>query len=90
MSQALASTSAQFGHVMFPSNIHLPAATLSRLLLQDGGPGSGWATRVFFSDDGSTAMEIAVKMALRLFATRQREGRDSGAEAATTPGDTSI
>ncbi|OBZ72617.1 Bifunctional dethiobiotin synthetase/7,8-diamino-pelargonic acid aminotransferase, mitochondrial [Grifola frondosa] len=36
------------------------------------GPGKGWASRVFFSDDGSTGMEVAIKMALRAFATRER------------------
>lgn len=28
---------------------------------------SGWASRVFFSDNGSTAIEIALKMAFRKF-----------------------
>ncbi|PWY99442.1 PLP-dependent transferase [Testicularia cyperi] len=28
-------------------------------------PGAGWADRVFFSDDGSTGMEVALKMALQ-------------------------
>lgn len=27
----------------------------------------GWASRVYFSDNGSTAIEIALKMALRKF-----------------------
>ena len=27
--------------------------------------GKGWASRVFFSDNGSTGMEVALKMALR-------------------------
>jgi dethiobiotin synthetase/adenosylmethionine--8-amino-7-oxononanoate aminotransferase len=50
---------------MFPENTHEPAVTLSGLLLQ--GVGRGWASRVFFSDDGSTAIEVALKMAFRKF-----------------------
>jgi dethiobiotin synthetase/adenosylmethionine--8-amino-7-oxononanoate aminotransferase len=34
--------------------------------------GQGWADRVFFSDNGSTGIEVALKMALR--ATGRRYG----------------
>ncbi|KAH8825137.1 PLP-dependent transferase [Flagelloscypha sp. PMI_526] len=44
------------------------ALRLSETLLNDG-PGKGWASRVFFSDDGSTGMEVALKMALRSYST---------------------
>lgn len=47
---------------MFPECIHEPAYTLSTLLLDTAG--KGWADRVFYSDNGSTAVEVAVKMAL--------------------------
>ncbi|KAK7265291.1 hypothetical protein RJT34_32909 [Clitoria ternatea] len=56
---------ARFGHVMFPENVHEPALNCAELLLQ--GVGKGWATRAFFSDNGSTAIEIALKMAFRKF-----------------------
>ncbi|RDX82061.1 Bifunctional dethiobiotin synthetase/7,8-diamino-pelargonic acid aminotransferase, mitochondrial, partial [Mucuna pruriens] len=56
---------ARFGHVMFPENVHEPALSCSELLLH--GVGKGWASRTYFSDNGSTAIEIALKMAFRKF-----------------------
>ncbi|KAK7388482.1 hypothetical protein VNO78_23298 [Psophocarpus tetragonolobus] len=56
---------ARFGHVMFPENVHEPALHCAELLLQ--GVGKGWASRTYFSDNGSTAIEIALKMAFRKF-----------------------
>ncbi|MFS7918184.1 putative dethiobiotin synthase, Adenosylmethionine--8-amino-7-oxononanoate transaminase [Helianthus anomalus] len=58
-------TAARYGHVMFPENVYEPALQCAELLLQ--GVGKGWASRVFFSDNGSTAIEIALKMAFRKF-----------------------
>lgn len=58
-------TAARYGHVMFPENVHEPALELAELLLE--GVGKGWASRVYFSDNGSTAVEIALKMAFRKF-----------------------
>ncbi|CAH9147974.1 unnamed protein product, partial [Cuscuta epithymum] len=55
----------RYGHVMFPENVHEPALECAELLLE--GVGKGWASRVYFSDNGSTAIEIALKMALRKF-----------------------
>lgn len=56
---------ARYGHVMFPENVHEPALRCAELLLD--GVGKGWASRTFFSDNGSTAIEIALKMAFRKF-----------------------
>uniref|UniRef100_K3YL59 Bifunctional dethiobiotin synthetase/7,8-diamino-pelargonic acid aminotransferase, mitochondrial n=1 Tax=Setaria italica TaxID=4555 RepID=K3YL59_SETIT len=56
---------ARYGHVMFPENVHEPALRAAELLL--GGVGKGWASRVYYSDNGSTAVEIALKMAFRKF-----------------------
>ncbi|XP_052200425.1 bifunctional dethiobiotin synthetase/7,8-diamino-pelargonic acid aminotransferase, mitochondrial [Diospyros lotus] len=56
---------ARFGHVMFPENVYEPALKCSELLIE--GVGKGWASRTFFSDNGSTAIEIALKMAFRKF-----------------------
>ena len=66
---AAAHSAGRFGHVMFPSATNLPALTLAEKLLSTVG--EGWANRVFFSDNGSTGMEVALKMALRSFADRE-------------------
>lgn len=57
---------ARYGHVMFPENVNEPALRCAELLL--GGVGKDWASRVYYSDNGSTAIEIALKMAFRKFA----------------------
>ncbi|XP_013733073.1 bifunctional dethiobiotin synthetase/7,8-diamino-pelargonic acid aminotransferase, mitochondrial [Brassica napus] len=73
-------TAARFGHVMFPENVYEPALKCAELLLD--GVGKGWASRVYFSDNGSTAIEIALKMAFRKFCVDHEtllefsEGRD--------------
>ncbi|GLJ26997.1 hypothetical protein SUGI_0528990 [Cryptomeria japonica] len=59
-------TIGRFGHVMYPENVYEPALRCAELLLE--GVGKGWASRVYFSDNGSTAIEIALKMAFRKFA----------------------
>ncbi|XP_048624775.1 bifunctional dethiobiotin synthetase/7,8-diamino-pelargonic acid aminotransferase, mitochondrial-like [Brassica napus] len=58
-------TAARFGHIMFPENVYEPALKCAELLLD--GVGKGWASRVYFSDNGSTAIEISLKMAFRKF-----------------------
>ncbi|KAF8150737.1 PLP-dependent transferase [Crassisporium funariophilum] len=73
---AAAKASGRYGHVMFPQAVHLPALKLAERLVNDG-PGKGWASRAFISDNGSTAMEVAIKMALRAFTSRQGENLQS-------------
>ncbi|KAF9526368.1 pyridoxal phosphate-dependent transferase [Crepidotus variabilis] len=70
---AAARASGRYGHVMFPQATHLPALQLAERLVHDG-PGKGWASRAFFSDNGSTGMEVALKMGLRAYTTRHAEG----------------
>lgn len=60
---AAAYAAGRYGHVIFPSATHEPALSLTKNLLNTVG--KGWADRVFFSDDGSTGMEVAIKMALK-------------------------
>ncbi|EEF31657.1 adenosylmethionine-8-amino-7-oxononanoate aminotransferase, putative, partial [Ricinus communis] len=55
----------RFGHVMFPENVYEPALECAELLLE--GVGRGWASRRYFSDIGSTKIEIALKMAFRKY-----------------------
>ncbi|KAF8896527.1 onanonoxo-7-onima-8-eninoihtemlysoneda [Infundibulicybe gibba] len=68
---AAARASGRYGHVMFPQATHLPALKLAERLVHDG-PGKGWASRAFFSDNGSTAMEVALKMALRAYSMKNQ------------------
>ena len=60
----------RYGHVMLASAVHAPALDISsRLLSLLANPR---LSRVFFSDNGSTGIEVALKMALR--SSSQRYG----------------
>jgi bifunctional dethiobiotin synthetase / adenosylmethionine---8-amino-7-oxononanoate aminotransferase len=63
---AAAGAAGRYGHVMFPKAIHKPALDLTERLLRSDA-NNNWASRVFFSDNGSTGMEVALKMALRAY-----------------------
>lgn len=65
---AAAHAAGRYGHVIFPMATHEPALNLTKALLMTVG--DGWADRVFFSDDGSTGMEVALKMALKTSALK--------------------
>lgn len=66
LAMAAATAAGRYGHVLFPQSVHMPALQLAEWLVENG-PGKGWASRAFFSDNGSTGMEVAIKMALRKF-----------------------
>lgn len=72
---AAANAAGRYGHVMFPQATHEPALKLAERLVHHG-PGKGWASRAFFSDDGSTGMEIALKMALRAYSVHPQNNLD--------------
>jgi adenosylmethionine-8-amino-7-oxononanoate aminotransferase len=55
-------------HVMFGGATHAPAATLAARLAAVAPPG---LTRTFFSDNGSTAVEVAIRIA---YESRQQSG----------------
>eukprot|EP00903_Cladosiphon_okamuranus_P015221 g14067.t1 len=65
MALAVAEAAGRYGHVIFPGNIHAPALEVAERLVE--GPGRDWASRVFFTDNGSTATEVAIKMGFRRF-----------------------
>ncbi|RMZ47709.1 hypothetical protein AFCA_000544 [Aspergillus flavus] len=66
----------RYGHVMFPGNIHEPALSLAELLIESIG--NPRLRKVFYTDNGSTGMEVAVKMGLR--AACDRYGWDASQE----------
>lgn len=74
---AAAYAAGRYGHVMFAEAVHQPALALAEKLLAGVGGDNSRLSRVFFSDDGSTGVEVAVKMALR--AARVRYYGDDGA-----------
>jgi adenosylmethionine---8-amino-7-oxononanoate aminotransferase len=50
-------------HVLFAGCTHAPAVTLAKRLVSY----LPWTSRLFYSDNGSTAVEVAVKLALHYF-----------------------
>ncbi len=67
LNEALARQAELFPHVMFASFTHAPAADLATAL---SGLLPGDLGRVFFSDDGSTSVEVALKIAYQYWANR--------------------
>lgn len=62
IAKAIAEQAQQLEQVIFAGFTHKPAVTLATELVKRLPDG---LTRVFFSDDGSTAVEVALKMALQ-------------------------
>lgn len=68
---AAAYAAGRYGHVMFAETVHEPALGLAEALLEGmHRAGNHRLTRVFYSDNGSTGVEVALKMALRAAAKR--------------------
>lgn len=76
LSLTAAHAAGRYGHVMFASAVHEPALDLCYRLLETLR--NPRLARVFFTDNGSTGMEVAVKMALRATSLRYGWSKDEG------------
>jgi bifunctional dethiobiotin synthetase / adenosylmethionine---8-amino-7-oxononanoate aminotransferase len=74
----------RYGHVMFANAVHEPALDLAYDLLSTLG--NPKLSRVFYTDNGSTGMEVAVKMALRASAVRYGWGKEGPSAGEGTVG----
>jgi adenosylmethionine---8-amino-7-oxononanoate aminotransferase len=72
LNEALARQAAELEHVVFAGCTHRPAIELAERLIELLPAG---LTRVFYSDNGSTAVEVAVKMALQYWSNRGQPQR---------------
>lgn len=59
-------------HIMFGGMVHAPALTLARRLCALLGPG---LDKVFYTESGSVAVEVAIKMAVQYWLNRGERGR---------------
>jgi adenosylmethionine-8-amino-7-oxononanoate aminotransferase len=64
---AIAAQAARLDHVLFAGATHEPAVRLAEELVALAPPG---LARVFYSDDGSTAVEVALKLVLQAWVQR--------------------
>lgn len=67
IASAIARQQAQLDHVIFAGTCHEPAAKLSQRMVELS---HGHLQRVFFTDNGSCAVEVGVKMAIQSFHNR--------------------
>ena len=72
LNQALSDQAQHFAHVMFGGFTHEPAARLAKQLVDITPTG---LNRVFFSDSGSVAVEVAMKMALQYARSTGEKGK---------------
>jgi adenosylmethionine-8-amino-7-oxononanoate aminotransferase len=74
LNAALAAQAARLEHVMFAGCTHPPAVDLAERLVSVLPPG---LTRVFYSDNGSTAVEVAVKLATQYWINKGEPQRQT-------------
>ena len=73
LNRALQEQADRFAQVIFAGFTHEPAVRLAAQLVQRTPPN---LSRVFFSDDGSTAVEVALKMAYQCWRNRGESKRN--------------
>lgn len=69
---AMSRQARQLDHVLFAGATHEPAVSLAERLVDILPPG---LERVFYSDNGSTAVEVAIKMVRQLWVHRGQDAR---------------
>lgn len=74
LNEALAAQARKLEHVLFAGCTHFPAVELAESLLEVLPPG---LTRMFYSDNGSTAIEVALKMACQYWRNRGESQRST-------------
>jgi adenosylmethionine-8-amino-7-oxononanoate aminotransferase len=72
LNEALATQARELEHVIFAGCTHRPAVELAERLLEVLPPG---LSRIFYSDDGSTSVEVALKLALQYWRNRGQPQR---------------
>jgi len=72
IAQAIAKQAAELEHVMFAGVTHPPAALLAQQLVQHA---PAPMAKVFYSDNGSTAIEVALKMAFQSWQNKGVPGK---------------
>jgi adenosylmethionine-8-amino-7-oxononanoate aminotransferase len=72
LNEALSSQARKLEHVVFAGCTHAPAVELAEKLTALLPPG---LSRIFYSDNGSTAVEVALKMAWQFWQNRGEDGR---------------
>ncbi len=72
LNEALAAQARELEHVVFAGCTHRPAVELAERLLAALPPG---LSRIFYSDNGSTAVEVALKLAVQYWRNRGQPQR---------------